>query len=164
MSPPTAVPAPRYAERLACPASWWVISLLVGLSTVTAVGWYVGPEFAAAAAVVCAAAIAGVLGGIGSVRVVVDDRGLVVGPSLLEWQYQGPVEALDAAATRDRLGVGADARAFVVQRTYLKQAVEVPVRDAADPHPYWLVSTRSPARLAAALAQGRAAHEQAATA
>ena len=161
MSPPTVAPAPRYAERLGCPVSWWLISLLVGLSTVTAVGWYLGPEFAAGAAAVCAGGIAAVLLGLGSVRVVVDDRGLSVGPSLLEWEYQGPAEALDAVAARERLGVRADARAFVVQRAYLKQAVEVPVLDAADPHPYWLVSTRSPARLAAALAQGRAAHEKA---
>ncbi len=148
--------SPRYAERLGCPPSWWAIALLVGLSFVSAVGFYLGPTFAAASAAVTVFGVVAVLGRLGAVRVVVDERGPSVGPSLLHWPYIGPARGLDAPDTRERLGVGADARAFVVTRPYLDRAVEVEVRDAADPHPYWLISTRHPSRLAAALDQGRA--------
>ncbi|HEY5420452.1 MAG TPA: DUF3093 family protein, partial [Marmoricola sp.] len=41
-------------------------------------------------------------------------------------------------------------------RPYLKAAVRVPVSDPDDPAPYWLVGTRHPDRLAAALVGGSA--------
>ncbi len=49
------------------------------------------------------------------------------------------------------MGPGADARAFLVIRPYLKRAVRVPVTDPADPTPYWLVGSRHPDALAEAL-------------
>ena len=54
------------------------------------------------------------------------------------------------------VAVGADARAFVTQRPWLSESVQVTVDDAADPHPYWLVSSRRPAQLAAAIETARA--------
>ncbi len=154
---PSSPPAPLYSERLAAPPSYWAIALFFGLSFVTAVGVYLGPEGALAAALVTAGLIAGVLAWIGGARIAVDDRGLTVGAALLEWPYLGDVVRLDREATRRRLGVDADARAFVVERPYITDAVEVGVADPADPHPYWLVSTRHPAQLALALERGRAA-------
>ena len=59
-------------------------------------------------------------------------------------------EALDGDATA-AIGVDANARAFLVVRALLERAVKVVVADAADPTPYWLVSTRHPATLAASL-------------
>ncbi len=53
-------------------------------------------------------------------------------------------------------GVDADARAFLVTRPYLKRSVLVPVLDPDDRTPYWLISTRHPDRLAAALGAGHA--------
>nr|NLI51269.1 DUF3093 domain-containing protein [Propionibacterium sp.] len=156
-SDPAAAGGPVYEERLTAPASYWVIGLVVGVSTATAVGFYLGPWVAVAAGIAVAGGLVFALLALGHVRIVVDDRGLAVGAALLEWPYQGEAVALDPAAARDRLGAGADARAFVVARPYLPSAVLVPVVDAADPHPYWLVSSRNPRRLAAALAAGRAA-------
>ena len=68
-------------------------------------------------------------------------------------EHLGPAEVLDAEATRLALGPEADARAFLVTRPYLKRAVRVPVTDPADPTPYWLVGSRHPDALAAALAR-----------
>ncbi len=62
-----------------------------------------------------------------------------------------PPRALDADATRRLAGVEADARAYLLLRPYLKRAVRVDVTDPADPAPYWLLSTRQPDELAAAL-------------
>jgi hypothetical protein len=47
--------------------------------------------------------------------------------------------------------VEADARAHLVLRPYIKTAVEITLDDPDDPVPYWLVSTRRPQQLAAAL-------------
>ncbi len=153
-TPDRAVAAPTYSERLAAPASYWAIGLIVGVSSATAIGFAVGPWVAVAAGILVVGLLAFALLSFGQVRIVVDERGLWVGPSLLEWEFQGGSVALDAADTRHRLGAGADARAFVVARPYVRTAVEVPVVDAADPHPYWLVSSRRPQRLASALAAG----------
>jgi hypothetical protein len=48
-------------------------------------------------------------------------------------------------------GVDADARAYLVLRGYCGGAVKVEVDDPGDPTPYWLVSSRRPLQLAAAL-------------
>jgi hypothetical protein len=61
-------------------------------------------------------------------------------------------EGPDAVAER---GARLDARAWLVLRGWIPGVVRVEVRDAADPTPYWLLSSRRPAELAAAL-RGRA--------
>src|SRR6478609_2592932 len=59
--------------------------------------------------------------------------------------------ALDADETRHELGPGLDARAHVCLRGWVRTAVRVELDDPADPTPYWVVSTRRPAELVAAL-------------
>ena len=53
-------------------------------------------------------------------------------------------------------GRDADARAYLLLRPYLRRAVRIAIDDPADPTPYWLVSTRRPTRLAAALTDATA--------
>ena len=61
-----------------------------------------------------------------------------------------------AKRTRRRAGVEADARAHLVLRPYVASAVEITLDDPADPVPYWLVSSRRPQELAAALTRAAA--------
>jgi hypothetical protein len=61
------------------------------------------------------------------------------------------VTPLDVEATRLTAGRDADARAYLLLRPYLKRSVRVEITDPADPTPYWLVATRHPTQLAAAL-------------
>jgi hypothetical protein len=63
-------------------------------------------------------------------------------------------EADDAILQR---GQRLDARAWLLIRGWVKPVVKVPVLDADDPTPYWLLSTRSPDRLVRALNDGRLA-------
>ena len=49
----------------------------------------------------------------------------------------------------------ADPRAHIVQRTWIPESVVVTVADPADPHPYWLVSSRRPVHLADAIRRAR---------
>ena len=57
---------------------------------------------------------------------------------------------------RAELGPRLDARAYVCLRGWVRTAVRVEVDDPQDPTPYWIVSTRRPDELVAALA--RTAH------
>lgn len=54
------------------------------------------------------------------------------------------------AAWRER-GPGLDVRAFLLIRGWVDPIVRIPIEDAQDPTPYWIVSTRHPKELAAAI-------------
>ena len=87
----------------------------------------------------------------GSARIVVGDGSLRVGRARIEAEFLGEATALDAESARRVAGPEADARAYLVLRPYLKRAVKVTIEDPADPAPYWLINTRHPDRLAAAI-------------
>lgn len=63
----------------------------------------------------------------------------------------GEAVPADEEQARVERGTGLDARAFLVIRGWIKPVVRVPITDAADPTPYWLISTRRPKELAAAI-------------
>jgi hypothetical protein len=145
------MPATDYQERLHVPLRWWVqatmflatfwLALIVALP-----GWM--------AWVASAALLAGVYGiftWLGSAQVEVRDGMLRAGPARIPLARIGAAEALDKEATRRVHGVEADARAFLVTRPYISRAVKVVLEDPDDPTPYWLISSRHPRQLAAAL-------------
>ena len=144
-------PMEPYRERLTAPVSWWALALLFGL----AVGWafYVAtPAWVAAVAFAVAAAVAiAVVGSYGSARVEVSADGFRAGRALLPWSAVGAARALGGEEARRAAGVDADARAYLRLRGYCGGAVRVEVDDPADPTPYWLVSTRRPHAVAAAV-------------
>lgn len=145
----------NYEERLRVPGSWWVVGMFFALTFVTAVGFYAGPMVAVVAGVLTAAGVAAALLWYGNVRVQVDAAGLHAGRAVLEWPYAGEVSVHDRAATRSRLGAGADHAAWLLVRGFVPGSVEVAINDPADPHPYWLVSTRNPEGIAQAIAECR---------
>lgn len=140
-----------FRERLTVPLAWWVLAALFALSVLLAFGFYLGPVWGVGSALVTMVVAAAVFAAL-SIEVSVDATALRVGRAVVERHYIGGCRALDAAAADRRGGVEADARAHLVLRPYITTAVEVVLDDPADPVPYWLVSTRRPARLAAALA------------
>ena len=141
----------RYRERLRVPVSWWAVGLFFAVSFATAVGFALGPVVSLVGGALVALALVLVLWWYGSVLVGVDSEALHAGDAVLEWQWAGAVRVLDAAATRERLGPAADPHALLVTRGYIPAAVEVEIADEADPHPYWLISTRHPRELANAI-------------
>jgi hypothetical protein len=68
-----------------------------------------------------------------------------------------PLDEKQAALLR---GPRADPAAHLFLRPYVKQAVYVAIADPSDGVPYWLVSTRHPDRLAAAMGDAGAAGGQ----
>jgi hypothetical protein len=139
-----------FRERLTVPWSWWVLAGLLTVTMLGIVGFYVGPVWGIGVAVLTLAAAVALFVSAGIV-ISVDADELRVGRAVLERRYLGRCRALDAAETERRGGVDADVRAHLVLRPYVATAVEIELRDPADPVPYWLVSTRQAARLAAAL-------------
>ena len=119
-----------FRERLTVPIIWWVLAGLFSLSVLIAVGAIFGSA---------------------SIVISVDEREIQVGRAAIEHLYIATCLALNAEETRRRTGVEADARAHMVLRPYIKTTVEITLDDPEDPVPYWLVSTRHPQRLAAAL-------------
>ena len=111
------------------------------------------PRWLRVATVVTAALVTWWLISFGRLQVRVDVEALHVGRAVLPRGNVGEVQVLDPDATRRAMGVDADARAFLATRPYCKTAVRVEVADRTDPTPYWLVSSRDPAALAASLGQ-----------
>lgn len=140
-----------YQETLHVPPSWW----LMGAGLVVAVWWVffvvVAWPVSVAAGAAAAALMTASLLRYGAVRVVVEVDEFRVGVARLAFRHVGSVEGLDRAATRRALRAHADARAYLVIRAYCPGSVKVSVDDAADPAPYWLVSTRRPSQLTTAL-------------
>lgn len=143
----------RYRERLRVPIAWWVIGMFFAVSFATAVGFALGPVVSLLGGALAAVLVAAGLLWYGGLRIEVDDASLRVGDHRIEAKYLGEALAHDTAGTRARQGPDADRRALLVLRAYVPTSVEVAIADPADPHPYWLVSTRRPAELATALAQ-----------
>ncbi|MDQ6642409.1 MAG: DUF3093 domain-containing protein [Actinomycetota bacterium] len=140
-----------YRERLTVPLRWWVQTTMflatIWLALVVSTpGW-----LAWTATGVCTAIGFGLLLYLGSALVEVTAGQFRAGRARIPTRLLGTAEPLDKDATRRVLGVEADVRAYLLTRPYLKRSVRVPVRDPADPTPYWLVGTRHPHRLAAAL-------------
>ncbi len=142
---------PTYTERLHVPLRWWVQATMF-LATVWLAFVVALPAWLAWAATgALLAAVYGLFVWVGSVRVTVADGQLLAGTARIPLTFVGEVEPLDKDATRRVHGVDADARAFLVTRPYMGRAVKITIDDPADPTPYWLVSTRHPRRLAAAI-------------
>lgn len=147
-----------YSETLAVPASWWLMGTVFAVAVFWAFFVATPLYVAAIAGLVAVSVVVWALTRYGAARVSTGADGFSAGRALLPYRFVGTVELLDAEATRRALGVEADARAYLVVRSYCGGAVKVGVNDPADPTPYWLVSTRHPAALAASLA-GRAVQD-----
>jgi hypothetical protein len=140
-----------YRERLNVPLRWWVQgTMLVAtfwlafvVSTPALVAW--------SATAVLLLLMVMLFSSYGSARIEVSDGWLRVGRASIAGEFVGEVEPLDAAETRRVAGRDADVRAYLLLRPYLKRSVKVTLRDQRDPTPYWLVNTRYPDQLAAAI-------------
>jgi hypothetical protein len=96
----------------------------------------------------------------GAARVAIAGGAFVAGPARLPLAVVGDVEVLDAAAMRYARGQGLDARAYLCLRGWVPGGVRVRLNDPGDPAPYWLVSSRRPDSLAAALAAAATASRE----
>ena len=144
--------AGAYVESLRVPLRWWALATMFLASMLLA--------FLVALPAVVAYAATGVIGGADRARFWSlrqrPGRGGRRGaarrpgphPGEPPGRPRGPGRRED---TRRVAGVDADARAYLLLRPYIRPACGCGSADPADPTPYWLVSTRHPRTLAAAL-------------
>jgi hypothetical protein len=144
-----------YRERLFAPPLWWVVGMITMLMF-GAIVW-TGFDLAITAAVFAAliAITAAFLLNWGRAVIEVTPGELRAGGATLPLAVAGEVRALDEAQTRALLGPRADPRACMVIRPYLRYAVFIEVSGPDPASPYWLVQTRHPAELAAAIERSR---------
>lgn len=157
MTPALSGRTAAYTERLG--VSWWtwpcaavaggILGAEIGISLTGLPIWV---PFA----VVFALTVA-LLFWVSRIRITVTATELRVDDARLPLTVIADVIALDAAGKREALGVGAHPLAFVIQRPWIGSAVQILLDDPADPTPFWVISTRHPVELAAALlaAEGR---------
>jgi hypothetical protein len=140
---------PEYRERL-WPTPWiYLISLLLIPASILVLAPVSLPA-GIATGVVLYGAVAGSLSLTAPVIEVTDGR-FRAGRASVPLEMTGDAVPATGDAARIERGTGLDARAFLVIRGWILDVVRVPITDVADPAPYWLVSTRHPEQLAAAI-------------
>jgi hypothetical protein len=146
-----------YREQLYVPLVWWLLAvpsvllfgatLYAGLSEPWPIIIMVGMT-AGCAALLIALGLAWVEIGGGTLR---------AGNAALPLTAVTEVAALDEKQTAQLRGPRGNPAAYLYSRPYLKSAVYLAVDPVADPAvPYWLIGTRHPAELAAAIERCRA--------
>jgi Protein of unknown function (DUF3093) len=95
----------------------------------------------------------------GAPRVEVTASTLSAGRARLPISIVGDVEGFSGAEAQFERGIGLDARAWLMIRGWVSPVVKIALVDASDPTPYWIVSTRHPDDLVAAIAAAKAAQE-----
>jgi hypothetical protein len=142
-----------YSERLRVPVSWW----LLAIPTVAVLGAEI---FAYAnmrgiwplvVYVVFTAVVGGFLLAWGTTSVTVTEGLLRAGADALQLQHAGEVVPLDEKQSARMRGPRGDPTAYLLLRPYLKRTVYISVTDPESSHPYWLIATRHPEELAAAI-------------
>jgi hypothetical protein len=151
--------AAPYRETLRVPASYWLLSVPV----VALLGAELFAGFSSLVAIVVYAVFVIVVGGFllawGTARIEVADGVLRAGGETLPLSAIGEALPLDPSQAALLRGPKADPAAYLMLRPYLKKAVYIGLADPASEIPYWLIATRRPAELAAALSADHATVE-----
>lgn len=150
---PRAASGLLHSERLLPSAAGWfgVVAFALVLGVALTVAGPVAAVVTAVVTLVVGCAVAWWTAPVVEVR----DGVLRAGGTEIPTSMLADVVTLDREGVRTQMGTGWDARAFACLRTWTGGAVRATVVDPADPTPFWVVSTRRPDDLAAAVtAQG----------
>jgi len=150
-----------YRERLYVPLAWWLLAiptvLILGGTAYAGLPWPWPVVIFGGLAVGCAAPLIA----LGRGRVEVGDGALWAGSAVLPLTAATEVVALGERQSTRLRGPRADPAAHLYSRPYLKESVYVAIDPAAlathsaSAAPYWLIGTRHPAELAAAIERCR---------
>jgi len=149
-----------YDERLQVPLWWWLVAaIVIGL-----LGYEIqlalhDTALSPIAYVVLVPLAAWLLWSMGRTRVRVADGELWAGNAHLPINLIDRAAVIPASAKSAALGRQLDPAAFLAHKFWVKTMVLLVLDDPDDPTPYWLVSTRRPAELIAALGMTDAASD-----
>ena len=151
-----------YRERLHVPLAWWLLAvpivLILGATLFAGLAEPWPVIIMAGLAAGCAALL--ITMGLGTVEI--RDGALRAGDAVLPLTAVSEVVSLDEKQTTRLRGPRADPAAHLYSRPYLKQSVYLAVNPSSPMAvPYWLIGTRHPAELIAAVERCRlqAGHE-----
>src|SRR5580698_6194623 len=145
-----------YRERLLVPVSYWLLAV-PSIAFLGAEAWFMAGGIAPPLTLAVLSLIAAIfLINWGSATIEVTGGVLRAGRDTLPLAEAGEVVALDEEQAALLRGPRADPAAHLFLRPYVKRAVYVGLADPADGVPYWLISTRHPDRLTAAIGQDAA--------
>jgi hypothetical protein len=144
----------EYRERLS-PSLWALVAAAVCAPMAVLTLAPIDRTLALVAGV--AVAVAVVVGLVAAAPVVeVRDGMLRAGVARIPVELLGEAEILTGDAAREARGPHLDKRSFVLLRGGIDGLVVIPVLDQNDPAPAWVISTRTPDRLAAAVRRAAA--------
>ena len=144
--------ASRFDERLTVP--WWWYLPAIGIAVLLAAEVHMGYPGVRAwiGYVVLVPLSVLVLHRLGRTRVQVANGVLRAGERSLALEHVGRVDVVrDRDARQVALGPDLDPTAHLVQRSWVRPLVRVEVREPGAAEPYWVVATRDPDGLVAAL-------------
>jgi len=141
-----------YRERLRVPVAWWLLGIPTVLIFAATLYAGLGEPWPIVIVVGLIAACAAMLVSLSLATVEVRDGTLRAGGKVLPLATVAEVSTLGEKQTTLLRGPRANPAAHLYSRPYLKESVYIGVRPADAPGvPYWLVGTRHPAELAAAI-------------
>ncbi|MCW2897695.1 MAG: hypothetical protein QOG28_2236 [Trebonia sp.] len=144
-----------YRERLLVPVSYWLLAVPVVL-TLGAEAYFFVDGFIPPLVIAALYAIVAVfLVHWSSATIEVTGAVLRAGKDTLALGDADEVIALDDKQSMALGGPRADPSAHILLRPYLKRAVYVGLANPGEGVPYWLLATRHPEKLAAAIESGR---------
>ena len=150
-----------YRERLRVPLAWWLLSMPSALILGATIYAGLARPWPFVIVAVLVAGCAALLIAMGRGTVEIRDGALRAGNDVLPLAAVSEVACLDEKQTTRLRGPRADPAARLYSRPYLKESVYLAVEPSSGAAPYWLVGTRHPAELAAAIERCRvqAGHE-----
>lgn len=153
-------PRPVHSETLRVPLWWWialiaVTAVVVALCVMIGARWWMW-----VLVVVIPVLFAWLFVTVSREKIEVESDGqgggtLYAGNARLPFDAISRTAVVPATAKQAAMGRQLDPEAFVVHRGYIRTMVIVVLDDPMDPTPYWLISTRDPEGLAAALPDNR---------
>ncbi|HZK58335.1 MAG TPA: DUF3093 domain-containing protein [Cryobacterium sp.] len=140
---------PEYREKL-----WASPALFVATALVIPASLLVFLPISMTAGIVTAAVLyAGCVAMLVLASPVVQVKGgeLQAGRARISTELLGEATAFSGTEASQERGPRLDVRAWLLIRGWVDPVVRIPIVDATDPAPYWLVSSRHPQKLAAAI-------------
>ncbi len=144
----------RYRERLTPPLWVFVAAALTGpMAALVVVP--IDPSASLAAGVLVSAAVIAALVAISPV-ITVENGVLRAGRAHIDVVWLGVPSEFSGTAARAQRGPDLDLRSWHLIRGGIDPLVVVPITDPDDPAPSWVISTRTPDRLSAAIVRAAA--------
>jgi DUF3093 family protein len=140
-----------YRERLLVPVSYWLLAV-PSIAFLGAEAWFIAGGIVPPLTLGILSVIAAIfLINWGNAKIEVAGGVLRAGRDTLPLSEAGEIVPLDEKQAAQLRGPRADPAAHLFLRPYVKRAVYVAIANPSDGVPYWLVSTRHPDRLTAAM-------------